>query len=131
LLNLLRCDPKNGEYLNNYLNDYIHHLHGRWDFCIDLEASEKHLNALKDVDKGILTCPNILSCLRNERVTMVHTKLLRKIPTERRTPTPANITLAGENTCQVAGEYKSADLKQVYVLRHTRPTPAPRVAERE
>jgi hypothetical protein len=54
-------------------------------------------------------------------------KLFRKIHTERRTPTPVNITLAGENTCQVN---MVSDLRQVHVLKHTRPTPAPRVVEK-
>jgi hypothetical protein len=55
---------------------------------------------------------------------MAHRILIRRIHTERRTPTPANTTLAGENTCQINMSV------QIHVMRHTRPTPSPRVAER-
>jgi uncharacterized protein (DUF2126 family) len=50
---------------------------------------------------------------------MAHTKSSR-IRTERRTPTPAKITLAGDNNC---------DPIQAHAVRHTRPTPAPRIVE--
>ena len=63
-----------------------------------METSEKHLNALKDVDKSVLACSNVFSCLGNACVTIAHTNIIR-IHTERRTPTPAKITLAGENSC--------------------------------
>jgi hypothetical protein len=32
---------------------------------------------------------------------MAHMKLTRRVHTERRIPIPANITLAGENTCKM------------------------------
>jgi hypothetical protein len=68
---------------------------------VGLEASEKHFDALEDVDKSVLTCSNILSCLRDAGVTMARTELLKRLHTERRTPTPAKITLAGGNTCHM------------------------------
>ena len=100
LPDLLCCDPKNRENLDHYQNDCIHHFRGLRHFCVHLETSEKTLDALKDVHKSILACTNILSCLKNVCVTMSHAKLL-KIHTERRTPMPAKITLAGENTYQI------------------------------
>ena len=48
---------------------------------------------------------------------MAHRILLRKIHTERRTPTPANTTLAGENTCQINMRVQISD--QVRLMRHT------------
>jgi hypothetical protein len=71
-----------------------------------------------------LACLNILSCLRNVCVTMFHTNLLR-VHTERRTPMPAKTTLAGENTCQINIRVQTSDKRE-----HTRPTPAPSVAEK-
>ena len=100
LFDLLRRNPKNRKDLDHNLNDDIHHLHGRGYFCIDFETPEKHFNALKDVEKSVLAGASVLSCLRDLVVRMVHTKLSRRIHTERRTPIPANITFAGENTCQ-------------------------------
>jgi hypothetical protein len=103
LLDLLCRDPKNRENLDHYLDDYIHHLRGWRHLCVGLEASEKHFNALEDVDKSVLTFPNILSCLTGVGIAVSSQKVVRKesLHTERRTPTPANITLAGENTCQM------------------------------
>jgi hypothetical protein len=58
---------------------------------------------------------------------MAHAKLIR-IHTERRTPTPAKITLAGENSCQINIREQISD--KCMSLRHTRLTPAPRVVEK-
>jgi hypothetical protein len=44
-----------------------------------------------------LACSNLFGCLRDVHVIMAHAELTR-IHTERRTPTPAKITLAGENS---------------------------------
>ena len=64
LFDLLHRSPKNRENLDHNLNDHVHHLRGRPHFYINLETSEKRLNALEDVDKNVLACPGILSCLR-------------------------------------------------------------------
>jgi hypothetical protein len=101
LFDLLRRNPKNRKDLDHNLNDDTHHLHGRGYFYIDFETPEEHINALKDVEKSILACAHILNCLRDLVVTMVHAKPSRRLHTESRTPIPANITFAGENTCQV------------------------------
>jgi hypothetical protein len=98
LLHLLRRDPENRENFDDNLDDYIHHLRGRPHFCVNLKTSKKHLNALKDVDKSVLACSDIFNSLGDVYDTMAHAKSL-KIRTERRSPTPANITLAGENNC--------------------------------
>ena len=75
LFNFLRRDPKNRENLNHYLNGDIQHLRGRLHFCVDLETSEKHFHPFEDVDKYVLACPNIFSCLRGVRVTMDRTMI--------------------------------------------------------
>jgi hypothetical protein len=54
-------------------------------------------------------------------------KLPRRIHTERRTPTPANITLAGENSYHINMRKQISD----DVLRHTRLTPALSDSENE
>jgi hypothetical protein len=64
LLDLLCRNPEDRENLDHYLNDYIHHLCRWWYSCVGLEAPEEHFDALKDVDKSVLTCSSILGCLR-------------------------------------------------------------------
>jgi hypothetical protein len=73
LFNLPCHDSKNRENLNHCLNDYIHHLRGRRQFCIDLETPEKHLNPLKGLDKSVLACPGILGRLEGVGVRMAET----------------------------------------------------------
>jgi hypothetical protein len=60
---------------------------------------EKSFNALEDLKKSVLARTNILGCLGAVGITMDRTKVLRRIHTERRTPIPAKIVFAGENTC--------------------------------
>ena len=113
LLNLFHGDPKNRDNLGRYPNDYIHHLR-RWrNSGVNLQASEKHLNTLKDVDQSILACSSILSCLGDGGVTMAH-RIIRNIHTERRTPTPTNTTLAGENICRMRMRYQTSSRYKTY-----------------
>ena len=56
-------NPQNRENLGHDLNDRVHHLHRRRQFCIDFEASKEHFDPLKDVDKNVLARPSVLSCL--------------------------------------------------------------------
>jgi hypothetical protein len=65
LLNFLHRDPENRQNLDYYLNDHFHHFCSWRHIRVDLETSEKILNALEDVDEYILVCPNVLSCLRD------------------------------------------------------------------
>src|SRR6266403_126849 len=65
LLQLLRGDPNDRENLDRYLNHHIHHLLGRLYFRVDFKTSEEHFDALKDVQKCILACPNVLNCLND------------------------------------------------------------------
>ena len=97
---LLCCDPKNGDNLGHYLNGHVRHFGGQRHFCVHLETSKKHIDALKDIQKCVLARTNVLSCLRTLGVKTTHAKVLR-IRTERRTPIPAKITVVGENACQM------------------------------
>ena len=107
--NILRCDPKDRNHLNHYLDNYIHYLRVRLHFCVDLDTSKEHFHSLQDVDKSVVTCSNILSRLMNPCVTTTHAKRLR-IHTERRTPTPAKMMLAGEKFCQIYKRGQRADI---------------------
>ena len=107
MFDLLCRNPKYRENLNHYPYDNIHHLRGRRHLCVHLETSEKHFDSFEDVHNSVLTCLNVLSCLRDVCVTMC-AELLR-IRTERRTPIPVKITLAGENACQVIMSVQISD----------------------
>ena len=65
LFDLLRSNSQDRQHLDHNLDNDIHHLHGRRHFCIDLQASEKHLNAFEYVNKSVLARPGIPSCLRD------------------------------------------------------------------
>ena len=126
LLYLLRGNPEKRQYFGHYLNNNIHHFVGRSCFCVDLDTSEKHFDSFENVDKSFLACSNIFSCLRDPYVTTTQAKSIN-IHTERRTPTPAKITLAGEKSYHIN---EKTGLKELQVMRHTRPAPAPRMPEK-
>ena len=101
LSDLFSCNSKNVEDLHHNFRNCIDHFLFEYCFSVDLQSLEKSFYALEDVTKSVLTCSNILGCLRNVRIRMDRTKVLREIHTERRTPIPANITFAGENSCRI------------------------------
>jgi hypothetical protein len=73
---------------------------------------------LKNVDESVLARPSILSCLGAVRIRIAHTMLSRRNRTrhtERRTPTPTNITFAGENICQI--KYESVRISEKFMSR--------------
>ena len=59
---------------------------------------------------------------------MSHTKILKRIHTEMRTPIAIKMAFAGGNALPVSNKNESVDLRQVHELRHTRVT-SPRVSE--
>ncbi len=65
LLQLLRCDPNDRENLDSYMNHHIHHFCGWLYCCVNFKTSEEHFDALKDVQKCVLACPNVLSRLND------------------------------------------------------------------
>ena len=108
----LRCrDPKDRENLDHYLNDYIHHVRSRRQFCIDLETTEKHLNPLKDVDESVLARSSILSCLRGVDVRTAHEAT--KTDTNRKEDAdPCKYRIRGRKYLPNEYEYKRADLNK-------------------
>jgi hypothetical protein len=128
LFNFFRRNRKNTENLDQYRRDCVHHILIRWHLGVDFEPSKETFYALEDVKKGILACANIFRCLLDVDIKMASAEASGRIQTKRRTPTPAKITFAGENTCQMR---LRVQISQIYVLEQTRPTPSPRVAERE
>jgi hypothetical protein len=101
LSHLFSCNSKNIENLHHDFGDYIHHFLVICRFSVDLQSLEKRFYALEQLKKSFLARANILGCLRVARITMDRTKVLRRIHTERRTPIPAKIVFAGENTCKI------------------------------
>ena len=64
------------------------------DLGICLQTFEKVLDTFEDVDQGLLRCIDILNRLTG--VKLGSGRDVDKIRTWRRTPAPANITVAGE-----------------------------------
>ena len=98
LLNLRRYYRKNGE---NFHHDFQHDVDHRlrwWKCCIGLKALEKVLNALEEIDEHLLACIDILGRLSNDGI--MKPCILKSRLTKRRTPIPAKITFAGENTLE-------------------------------
>ncbi len=83
-------------------------------FRINLESLEKSFYALEHLEKSVLDRANILGCLpvavRAVCIRMDRTKVLRRIHTERRTPIPAKIAFAGENTCKISMRMQISDI---------------------
>ena len=127
LFDLLRRNLKNMENLNHNLNDCVHHLRGRRQFCIDFETPEKRLNTFKNVDKSISACLNILCCLRDESVTMAPHEVSKDTHLKE-DPNPGKYDIRGRE--YLPDKYEIVDLRQFRVLRHTRLTPAAIVEER-
>ena len=129
LFDLLRRNLKNMENLNHDLNDCVHHLRGRRQFCIDLKTPEKRPNTFKDVDKSVSACLNILCCLIDESVTMALHEVSKDTYTHRKEyPNPGKYDTRRRE--YLSDEYEIADLRQPHVLRHTRLTPAATVEDR-
>jgi hypothetical protein len=102
LSDLFSCNSKNVEHLHHNFRDYIHHFLVKCRFRINLESLEKAFYALEHLKKSVLARANILGCLRAVRITIDRTKVLSRIHTEKRTPIPAKIAFAGENTCEIS-----------------------------
>ena len=113
LLHLFRRDSENRDNLGHYLNHYFLHFRCRIYFGKVLEAPEERFHLVKAVQKGLVACPNVLSCLGDKPLQCAHTRILMGVRTERRTPIPVKITCAGENICQmnmrtqISNEYKN------------------------
>jgi len=65
-----------------------------------IRGVEEIFDTPEDIDKGFLTRVDILGGLTDITVENPSTKEPRKVLTKRRTPTPAEISFAGENICE-------------------------------
>ena len=95
---LLCSDSENIQYFHHNLHDDVRHCRRRWDLRIRLQTFEEVLDALKNVDEGVLRCFDILDRLTSSDVKIGSRRDVDNILTWRRTPAPAKITDAGEKT---------------------------------
>ena len=109
LLDLLQRYSKNGENLDHYLNDYIHHFRSRPHFREYLETSEKHFNVLKGLHnlKSVLASSNILGGLRNANGSTTHAKELEDTHRKENTDPGEDNVRRGEF---LLNEYESAEI---------------------
>ena len=98
LLHLLRHNQKDSKYLNHYLHHDVLHSICRRHLGIFFEPSEEILNSIEDINERILARSNILYRLCWFSIRKFQVWGDPKQSTERRTPAPAKITFAGENT---------------------------------
>jgi hypothetical protein len=101
LFDLLRRDRKNTEHFDHNFHDNIGHRISWSNFSVALETFEELFDPLEQIDEHTLTCIDVLSRLTKACVTMTRTKRWKTALTKRRTPIPANMTFAGENTCMI------------------------------
>jgi hypothetical protein len=66
-----------------------------------LEAAKIAFDAPENVDERVSACADILSCLKDEGIRIARARRSMRTRTASKTPTPAKITFAGENTCQI------------------------------
>jgi len=127
LLDFFRCNSNNVKDFGHYFRDRIHHFLTQCRLSVNLQSLEIGFQALEGLEKGVLACADILSCLRCDHITMGVTNMLEKIPTRRRTPTAVKMAFAGGNACQIS--MRTWISGQVHELKHTRVTPSPKVSE--
>jgi hypothetical protein len=78
-------------------------------FSVDIQSLEKSFYALEHLKKRVFVRANILGCLRAVRIMMSRKKVLRRVHTERRTPTLAKIAIEGGNACKISIRMKISD----------------------
>lgn len=64
LFDFLGSDSKDIEELDHYLHCDVRHRWCLWDLNKNVEPSEEIFHVLEEVDKGVLACIEIPSCLR-------------------------------------------------------------------
>ena len=102
LFYLLCGDSENIQNFHHYLHDDIGHRLVWSDLRIPLQTFEKVLDTFENVDQGLLRRVDILNRLTSFDVKLGLQRGVDGIQTWRRTPAPANITVAGEKTYVVA-----------------------------
>src|ERR1700755_2525535 len=57
----LRCDPKDCEYLDHDINNYVRHSRSRCDPSVNLKPLEESFDRVKEVDKLVSASAGIIS----------------------------------------------------------------------
>jgi hypothetical protein len=99
LLDFFCCDSNNVQDFSHYFHDCVHHILIQCRFSVNLQSSEKRLQALEYLKKDALACTDILGRLGGYRITMSRTNILERIHTKRRMPNAVKIAFAGGNAC--------------------------------
>jgi hypothetical protein len=76
LLDFFCCNSNDVEDFRQYFRGRIHHSLIQCGFGVNLQPLEKGFQALEYLKKSALTCTDILSCLRGDRITMGSTIIL-------------------------------------------------------
>jgi hypothetical protein len=99
LSNFLCRDSQDSKNFHHYLNNQVLHCLIQSHFNVDIETFEKAFNPVEYTNKRILARANIFSGLQTLWSDLsAPIKQSRKLRTMRKTPIPAKITFAGENT---------------------------------
>jgi hypothetical protein len=64
LPDLFGCNSKHVQNFHQYFCDYIYHFLVKCSFSVNLQSLEECFYALEDLKKCVLTCVNIIGCLR-------------------------------------------------------------------
>jgi len=94
---LFSCEGEDGEQFEHYLDyGFIHHENGR-NLEKNLESSEDVLDAFKDIDQGVVTCPLTHSNLAILDLTRSGAEMTREIRTDRRIRVPEKTAFVSGN----------------------------------
>ncbi|SRR6266851_6735674 len=94
------CDGKEGDDFNDDIHHYTSHSRSRRDTGISFQPLEKVLYPAKEVNEHVSVSPDVFDCLE-ELCHNMATARISRTQTRSKAPTPAKITFAGENTCQI------------------------------
>ena len=86
------------EHLYQYLRAYFRHCRSRRHVCVSLESRKEISNPFEELCENVFARRNTLGGLSDVQCEIAPPKEMDRILTARRTPIPAKITLAGENT---------------------------------
>jgi hypothetical protein len=98
LIYLFSRESKDGQQVGHYLYCHFSHRRRRWDLDIDFKAPEEALDAFKQIDKGVVTCTDILGCLEDPDIIKNRQGVEKEIRTLSRTPMPEKTAFAGGNS---------------------------------
>jgi hypothetical protein len=97
-VNLFSCKGEDREQFEHYLDNFVRHHRSVRNRGINPESSEDVLDAFKDIDQGVVTCPLMHGRLAILNVTRSGAEIMREIRTDRRIRIPEKTTLVGRDT---------------------------------